>query len=197
MADSTVDEAQVRALADRYGEPLRWKRVLPVPSDGYWDWAEKKADRPGEVLFVIPRPGRRYLALTKSFYPERTFRLPTGGIHSGERVMDAFCREVREETGFESEPERFVGVVEHVLQVRDENVPFVTYILITPEISAVPSPQDVEERISEFREVSLDQVETMARKLEGLSQPWTAWGRFRAAPHELVVAALSETGPKR
>jgi 8-oxo-dGTP diphosphatase len=59
------------------------------------------SDRRGRVL-VLRRPG------TSEFNRER-WEFPGGRMEPGERIRDALVREVREETGIESEPGGLLG----------------------------------------------------------------------------------------
>ena len=49
--------------------------------------------RRAEIVMVLPRP-EGILVHTKSFYPEGTLRLPTGGVHRKEPILKAARREV-------------------------------------------------------------------------------------------------------
>ena len=57
--------------------------------------------RRAEICYVMHRgdPADGVLLHIKRFYPEGAFRLPTGGIHLGEAVIETLSREIYEETG--------------------------------------------------------------------------------------------------
>jgi 8-oxo-dGTP pyrophosphatase MutT (NUDIX family) len=105
-------EAEVAALAARYGEPRRVAAVLSgTPFDPLI-----MTDRFGEVCMVIRRPGGALLTAIKTFYPPGAYRLLTGGVGHGEPIEAALLREVEEETGLDVEVQRFVAVIEYHLE---------------------------------------------------------------------------------
>lgn len=150
-------------------------------------WHEKMTKRRGEVVLVIRRPNGRIILHTKSFYPADTYRLPSGGIRQGERVLDAMWREVQEETGLEIETEHFLGLLEYEFQHRDEKLPFVSYVFLMRERGGHLAPQDKSEEITTFREVSVDELAAVAEALRSLPDPWDDWGAFRALAHDFVA----------
>jgi len=56
------------------------------------------------VYAIIVHEGKLLLLNTRS---TGTFSLPGGGVDTGEKLLDALHREVREETGIKIEPEEF------------------------------------------------------------------------------------------
>ena len=57
--------------------------------------------RRAEICYIMHR-GRAQDGLLlhiKTFYPVGAFRLPTGGIHQGQGVVETLAREINEETG--------------------------------------------------------------------------------------------------
>src|SRR5919199_6882129 len=69
-----VVEAEVQALAMRFGAPLR--RDVVLENDGLFDPLGKR-DRYGEVCMVVRRPNVRLITAIKTFYPPGAFRLLT------------------------------------------------------------------------------------------------------------------------
>ncbi len=50
------------------------------------------------------------------------------------------------------------------------------------------------ERITGFKEITLDEFPEIARKLEEtLPQHWKAWGQFRAVAHRFTFEVLTRT----
>ncbi len=182
-----VDEAEVAELAARYGEPLRWARVLTVPAKMFADREKSIRKRRGEAVLAIPRPGHRVLLHTKQFYPAGSYRLLSGGIEIGERVEDGTRREIQEETGFSVQPSRFLGVVEYEFSSAGLSVPFVSYVFLTEETGQPPQVMDSGEEITDFREIEWSGLEKVADELERLPGEWNAWGRYRAVPHRLAA----------
>ena len=193
----TEVEAQVARLARMFGEPLRWNVVLE--NEGLFD-PVAKADRYGEVCMVVRRPTGKLITAIKTFYPPGAFRLLTGGIHHGERILDALLRETEEETGLQVEVRRFLAVVTYRLPGRDPAQPatFTTFAFLLDEIGGTLHSADPSERLDEFREVMVEELPALADYLASLAgEPsseihgkWRDWGRFRAVIHWAVFEAL-------
>jgi 8-oxo-dGTP diphosphatase len=143
--------------------------------------------RRGEVVLVICRPNGLIILHTKRFYPAGVYRLPSGGIRRGERVLEAMWRETQEETGLEVEIERFLGLLEYEFHHRDERLPFVSYVFLGRERGGYLAPQDESEQITAFRAVAVDELATVAEALRALPDPWRDWGAFRALAHDFVA----------
>lgn len=184
-----IDETEIATLAAQYGEPIRWSRILDVSKETFEAREGKNAERRGEIVLAMPRPGGRVLLHTKDFYPAGAFRLPTGGIDIGEPVVEAALREIGEETGLAARLERLFGVVEYEFRHAGESMPFVSYVFLTGETREKPHVTDASERITEFREVEWQALLGIAEGLERLPGEWNDWGRFRAIPHRLVLEA--------
>lgn len=145
----------------------------------------------GEVVLVVPRSGGKILLHTKSFYPPGTYRLPTGKLLPEEDPLDAFHREFVEELGVEGCVDRNLGVITHRLTSENEvPVEFTSHIYLAHEMTEEPVPQDDDEQITGFTEVSVNELENVARQLEALPAHWFDWGRFRAIAHRFVAESL-------
>lgn len=184
-----VESKEISDLRSRFGEPLNWARSLSVSDKLLTRRKRALESKRGEAVLVIPRPGNRVLLHTKAFYPQGAFRLLSGGIERKETVLDAIHRELAEETGFGIQPVRFLGLVEYELVGLAERIPWVSYVFQTEETGDTPHPTDIDEQISEFRDVEWHQLPAVADNLERLEAGWNDWGRFRAAPHRLVWQA--------
>lgn len=185
-----MDSQEVAALAARYGDPERRRFILEFGEKEFGYWRGKSAHRRSEVVMVIRRPNGRVLLHTKRSYPLGTYRLLSGGVHWGEDVLSTLHREAREETGLEVEVERFLGLIEYEFRHADRALPFASYIFLVRTGGGELAPQDTEEQIMAFREVPLEELEAVARKLEGLPRERRDWGRFRALAHRLVSEVL-------
>ena len=150
--------------------------------------------RASEVVMVIPRPGGRILVNTKRFYPAGVFRLLTGGIKLGEDPEKAFLREVKEETGLSAEVDRYLGRIDYDFIYGDERQNFASHVFLAKPTTGEFKPEDDKEEITEFRGVTLMELEEIACKLESLGEiapEWASWGKFRAIAHRFV---LEKTG---
>lgn len=146
----------------------------------------------GEVVLVLPRPNGKVLTMSKSFYPEGVFRLPSGRIHPGETPEEAFIREAKEETGLDIIPvTKLAEVVLHCVS-DDEQTDVTSNILLGPLTTDTPHPLDTSEQISAYGEADAAELQAIAQRLRNLPGKWTGWGRFRAPAHEVVAKYLAE-----
>ena len=198
LHDVELSEAARRAVADlgrRYGEPLG----IEAPIDDGFDDPIRRADRFGEVLMAIRRPSGKLLLSIKTFYPRGAYRLPTGGIHHGEPVLDALVRETREETGLDTEVRRFLATIAYRPRSAANGPPiFHTFAFLVDELGGTLGTLDPGERIESWSEVWPDDLPAVAERLERVASKrsdeiggdWAHWGRFRAVAHRVVHRAL-------
>jgi 8-oxo-dGTP pyrophosphatase MutT (NUDIX family) len=189
-----IDPEEMARLERALGPCARLSYEVPMSPSSLDYWLRHiPANRRCEVGMVILGPNGRLLVHTKSFYPEGVFRIPTGGVHPRERVMDALLREAWEETGLEVDVERLLAVLEYRFTDGQRVLPFATYLFLLRFKSGEPSVQDEMERITEFREVDARDLTSLAISLEGLAKDWDDWGRFRALAHRAVAELLKGT----
>jgi ADP-ribose pyrophosphatase YjhB (NUDIX family) len=182
-------------LARRYGEP---RQIDATIDDGFEDPIRRK-DRFGEVLMAVRRPNGKLLVAIKTFYPRGAYRLPTGGIHHGERILDALLRETHEETGLDTYVRRFLATIAY----RGRSAPaasplFYTFAFLLDELGGALGALDTDEQIEDWREMAPGELRAQAAILEnlttegkkGIGGSWAEWGRFRAIAHHVVADAL-------
>jgi 8-oxo-dGTP pyrophosphatase MutT (NUDIX family) len=188
-------ETEIAELAARYGEPRRVE-VLIRP---FFDPVQRP-DRFAEVCMVIRRRNGKLPLSIKTFYPRGAYRLPTGGIHHGERIQDALRRETEEETGLETETKRFLAWITY----RPVSAPlgpplFHTFAFLLDEVGGRFHTADVEEQIEDWIEVEPRAIGDVADRLDRIASApskdiggdWADWGRFRAIVHRVVHEELS------
>lgn len=193
MNDTLASE--VVELAARYGEPRRVAAVLAgspfSPISG--------SDRVGEVCMVVRRRNGQLLTATKTFYPEGAFRLLTGGINHGESIEAALLRETWEETGLEVIMRQFLAVIEYrLVESAVEQADFITFAFLLDEVGGELGPQDPNERLEAYHELTVAQLPAQADTLEHLADRfddeiggrWADWGKFRAVVHRVVAEIL-------
>jgi NAD+ diphosphatase len=189
--------AEVERLVYRYGTPRR----IRAPIDASFDDPIRKPDRVGEVCMVVQRPSGTLLVSIKTFYPRGAYRLPTGGIHPGEKIADALVREAREETGLDLEIMRFLAHISYVAP-DDARPLFHTFAFLLEEHGGTLGALDESEQIEEWREIGPDELPAVADFLDDLREDgarsiggsWRAWGKFRAVVHRVVHEALTSRG---
>lgn len=199
MPDARTDRLTVETkrelavLAEQYGAP----RLVRVRiRDAFLDPIRRR-DRFGEVCMVVRRPSGRVLLTTKAFYPVGAFRLPTGGIAHGERVLDALLRETHEETGLDVAVRRFLAWLDYEGSGSGDVV-FHTFAFLLDETGGTLGTLDPHERISAFREVDASELSAVADRLDAIASElssdidgdWADWGAFRAVVHRVVADAL-------
>jgi len=175
-----------------FGKPEERNYCLSVRREAFEERRRKRGKRAAEVVFFVCRRGGKFLLHTKSFYPPGAYRVLTGGIEEGEDLVAAICREAREETGLEVSIERFLGILHYRFCWNDQETGFTSYVFLLKETGGRLAPQDSSERITGYKEVTLDEFPEIARKLEGtLPQGWEGWGRFRALAHRFAFEVLT------
>ena len=160
--------------------------------------------RRAEICYVMHRGDLQegVLLHIKRFYPEGAFRLPTGGVHQEESVLETLAREIEEETGLtlgddekQAHAERFLGLVSYTLYQRAQRRfhEFATYhFLVRMPVDAELMPQDASEEIAGWKWVSPAELGDVADFLAGVEgNDWADWGRFRAVSHRFVAEALN------
>jgi ADP-ribose pyrophosphatase YjhB (NUDIX family) len=188
-------ETEVAELAARFGEPRR----LDVAIRPFFDPVQNP-DRFAEVCMVVRRPSGKVLLSIKTFYPRGAHRLPTGGIHHGERILDALVRETAEETGLETEVRRFLAAIAYRSVSAPDGPPiFHTFAFLLDEAGGTLETRDKTEQIEEWIELEPSALRNVADRLEALPSAhsediggdWSDWGRFRAIVHRAVHEELS------
>lgn len=154
--------------------------------------------RIAEVCMVVRRLSGTFLVIRKPAYPSDVFRLPTGGLHRGEGILDALKREVAEETGLTIQVRSFLASIHYGIE---DKPTFHTFAFLVDEIDGQLGSCDEEEDL-EFKEVDFGGLQRTAETLErvmpssatGSGIHWPAWGRFRAIAHRAVLETLSQPG---
>jgi len=202
-----VDEAEWDALKLQWPEAVRSHVRLAVDhpfltgehqmlvSDG----------RRAEICYIgyAGEPERGLLLHIKSIYPDGAYRLPTGGIHQGEAVLDTLAREIEEETGLQVgsaagqvQVRRLLGLLAYELVHRGLGVSyaFATYhFLVELPQDAVLNPHDASERIAGWQwraPAELDAIANMLQTVGTVAPRWADWGRYRALSHRFVAESL-------
>jgi ADP-ribose pyrophosphatase YjhB (NUDIX family) len=185
-----IDEQELAELGQRYGPLERRHYVLEMGKQLFTEWREKRGDCRGEVALFILRPSGNVILHTKEFYPERVYRVPTGGIERGEDVVTAAHREAREETGLTVAIERCLGVLGYEFHHQGETLSFASYVFLLREKGGQLCPQDKAERIISLPEVPLTELEAVAQNLRALEADWRDWGHYRAIVHSFAAEVL-------
>ena len=187
------NEKEFRELCKRFNAvPHAEEVVLEYARNSFFNKMRDSvaSDRPGEVVFCVIRPDGRIIAITCSEYPRDIFRIPTGGIHYGENIVEAVLRETHEELGLDAEITDFAGVLKIKFVHENESFMFFSYIFILKETGGRLLLDASDDEISEVREVDLEGLESIVSSLAGITGRWSDWGKFRHVSSEAVLKYL-------
>lgn len=202
MFPSLPPEAQseLEQLAQSYGQPVAITADLNIQE--LFNPLHNN-DRYGEVCMVVRRPNGQLLTITKEFYPREIYRLPTGGINHGERILHALLRETAEETGLTVNVSRFLAAVAYRTAFTGEIPIFYSFAFLLDEISGTLGALDANERIEQYLEVEPTNLALLADRLDHLEPEPSVelegqlrdWGHFRAVIHWAVWQAFQDSSP--
>jgi 8-oxo-dGTP pyrophosphatase MutT (NUDIX family) len=187
-------QREISELAVRFGQPRRVEALIRPFFDPV-----RNPDRVGEVCMVIRRRNGKLPLSIKTFYPRGAYRLPTGGIHPGERILDALRRETEEETALQVEVSRFLAWITYRDVFAPKGPPlFQSFAFLLDEVGGAFKTRDEEEQIENWIEVEPAELGEIARRLATIKSAhsrdiggdWADWGRFRAIVHEVVREEL-------
>ncbi len=185
---------EIAALTQRFGAPITRDVVL---DDIAFDPVGNPS-RFAEVCMVIRRPTGKVLLSIKTFYPRGAYRLPTGGIHSDEPILEAVIRETLEETGLRLEVRRFLAALTYRDGPAGPPVFHSFAFLLNDPTGAPITPLDEHEQIESYVEIPISELPLVADRLEripaggaGGIPNWDAWGRFRSHIHRAVFDTMA------
>ena len=187
--------SEIAALTQRFGAPV--SRDVALDDIGFDPVGNPS--RFAEVCMVIRRPTGNVLLSIKTFYPRGAYRLPTGGIHSDEPILEAVIRETREETGLDLQPERFLAALSYRDGPAGPPVFHSFAFLLDDRTGAPVTAIDEDEQIESYVEIPISELPAIADRLERIPADgaggianWDAWGRFRSHIHRVVHDALTD-----
>jgi ADP-ribose pyrophosphatase YjhB (NUDIX family) len=187
---SPIDERELEQLAAAYGRPEI--RTIEIEGDEYLFSTRlyRTRDRRGEVVLAIERPRDCVLLHRKGWYEPGVYRLLSGGIDWDEAVESTLARELEEETGLTLHTTHFLGVLDCRIHYASHELSFVSYVFHLPRTEGVLRLPQTAEDISEFRDVPIADLPSVAEDLRHVPPPRTGWGRWRAIAHNFVHEML-------
>jgi 8-oxo-dGTP pyrophosphatase MutT (NUDIX family) len=185
-----IDERELEQLAVAYGQPER--RIVEIEGDEYLFSSRlyRSGSRRGEVVLAIERPGRCVLLHRKGWYEPGVYRLLSGGIGWDEAVETTLARELQEETGLTLDQTHFLGLLDCRIHYASQEVSFPSYVFHLPRTQGVLRLPQSAEDITEFRDVPIADLPSVAQDLRHVPPPRTGWGRWRAVAHDFVYEML-------
>jgi NAD+ diphosphatase len=204
----SVDQAEVALLEVQWGAlPFERQHLMVDHPFLTGEHQQLVSDgRRAEICYIMHRGdvAEGVLLHIKTFYPAGAYRLPTGGIHQGEQVIETLGREIEEETGLTVGPgadqvrvQRCLGVVSYEMLHRStgQSFPFATYhFLVQMPRDGVIAPRDATEKIGGWEWRKPHELVAVAEFLEQVGQRdpvWADWGHFRALSHRFVARQLA------
>ena len=170
---SPIDERELEQLTVAYGEPEI--RTVEIEGDDYLfsTRLRRSKDRRGEVVLAIERPGHCVLLHRKGWYEPGVYRLLSGGIDWDEPVDTTLARELEEETGLTLDTTHFLGLLDCHIRYTSRELSFVSYVFhLSRTLGVLQLPQSAED-ITEFRDVPIDELPTVAENLRHTPPPRT------------------------
>lgn len=184
---------EVSLLAEKYGQPVVINLELKLEARKLFDPVKFGF---AEVIPVIQRHNGKIILITKEFYPRGIWRLPTGQLEKGERILDGVRREAYEETGLKTHIARFLAVINLHVKVDRRALDYSSYVFLLKETGGRLRAVDEHERISGYKEVPISRLPSVANKLREFNYPLSKglnlkeWGKFRAIAHDVVYEQL-------
>jgi ADP-ribose pyrophosphatase YjhB (NUDIX family) len=187
---SPIDERELEQLAVAYGQPEI--RVVEIEGDEYLYSSRlyRSRGRRGEVVLAIERPERCVLLHRKGWYEPGVYRLLSGGIDWDEAVETTLARELGEETGLTLDTTHFLGLLDCRIHHTSHEVSFASYVFHLSRTKGVLRLPHTVEDITEFRDVPIADLPSVAEDLRHVPPPRTGWGHWRAVAHDFVYEML-------
>lgn len=179
-------------LMSVFAPDVRLQQVTVAVAPQQVNWIAQEQGRQAEVIFVLRNDADEVLLVNKTSYPTGTFRLPTGGLNTGETPQEAAIREIYEETGYRVAEPRLLGVVDYTMHWTDQpgDAAFVSYVFTAAvDRAQIPSAVHAGE-VDDFRWVPAQDLEVVATHLRNLPPDWVYWGRFRAVSYEFIRCGI-------
>ncbi len=205
----SVETDELDALRARFGPAPHIHKELIVDSPFLTGEGQllTSARRRAEICYILHRgnPQEAVLLHRKTFYPRHAWRLPTGGIHQGESVLDTLAREIEEETSFQIGKglnpvgiEAFLGVLSYNMfhKTEQRTHTFATWhFLVSAPPTAQPISLDPDEHLDGWDWRSIGEMAAVADDLERITATddrWYHWGQFRALSHRFVANTVGD-----
>ncbi|MBN1464187.1 NUDIX hydrolase [candidate division KSB1 bacterium] len=184
---------EILQLHEKYRQANFYRACIDLSAEHLAIWDDRvngEKKRRGEVVLGIYNGQNKILLHTKSFYPQKIYRVPTGGMHADEGAVAALHRELHEETGFFAASFQLLALLLYVFRHAQQVVPFLSFIFAISVDDDAPRCKDAGENISGYRWIEPAQLASVSAELRGLQEDrWQEWGKMRAIPHEIILAA--------
>lgn len=185
---STFDLSEIDVSRD-----LIEKKVdVEIETQEFSEYVTSKinVDRVGEVVFAI-KNGDSILLVRQNEYPQGLYRIPSGGIGIGEKVIDALKREVKEELGIDVQKFSLIGVIEYNLCYKDKSYKFFSFVFLIDDYKK-HSFAETDGEVSEVLLVEVPKIKDYCDIIKHQSGFWKDWGCLRYHSTYLVYEYLTQ-----
>ncbi|ADL42631.1 NUDIX hydrolase [Caldicellulosiruptor obsidiansis OB47] len=164
--------------------------TVTIEDREFFEYLKSKinVDRIGEVVFAI-RDGEEVLVVRQKEYPDKIYRIPSGGIGLNENVDEALEREVKEELALDIKDFLLIGVIKYNLVWLQEHFDFYSFVFLIEKYEK-DNLAKTDGEISEVIKVSLDELKNLCDILKEQKGFWGDWGKFRFYSTSLVYEYL-------
>lgn len=182
-------------LKNVYGKNAKIVDEVLYLSEGVYFEKVKEAmvtDRFGEVVFAVIRPSGKIILIRSEEYPDGVFRVPTGGIHYGEDIIDSLYREVAEELGLQVAIREFAGMIHIRFRAGSEERQFYSFVFLLDETGGRLLEDALEDEVCEVLEADQAGMERALERLKTFGDDiyWAEWGKFRYLTTAAAMHAL-------
>ncbi|WAM32957.1 NUDIX hydrolase [Caldicellulosiruptor morganii] len=174
-------------------ENLIEKKVdIEIETQEFFEYVSSKIniDRIGEVVFAV-KTGDSVLLVRQSEYPHGLYRIPSGGIGIGERVVNALKREVKEELAIDVEKFSMIGIIEYNLSYKLKSYKFFSFVFLIDDYRKNDCV-DTDGEISEVLAVEIPEIKYYCDIIKQQSGFWKDWGNLRYPSTYLVYEYLTQ-----
>jgi len=181
----------------RLGAP-RLFRFDPIPTSRS-EWADLLAilapGRRHDAVFAARSAAGRFAVMRKPTYPVGAWRLPGGGVETGETLDQGAARELAEETGLALRAERYLLRATVAFAVDGVAHGWTTHVFFADApVETSLAPTGVGEAVAECAWVDRDALAAAGPRFRATGSAALA---YRAALQDLVLEILSDAGARR
>jgi ADP-ribose pyrophosphatase YjhB (NUDIX family) len=164
--------------------------TVTIEDREFFEYVKSKinVDRIGEVVFAI-KDGEEVLVVRQKEYPDKVYRIPSGGIGLNEDVDEALKREVKEELALNIKDFLLIGAIKYNLVCLQEHLDFYSFVFLIEKCEK-DNLAKTDGEISEAIKVSLDGLKNLSDILKEQKGFWGDWGKFRFYSTYLVYEYL-------
>ncbi|ADQ04571.1 NUDIX hydrolase [Caldicellulosiruptor owensensis OL] len=164
--------------------------TVTIEDREFFEYVKSKinVDRIGEVVFAI-KDGEEVLVVRQKEYPDKVYRIPSGGIGLNENVDEALKREVKEELALNIKAFLLIGAIKYNLVWLQEHFDFYSFVFLIEKYEK-DNLAKTDGEISEAIKVSLDELKNLCDILKEQKGFWGDWGKFRFYSTYLVYEYL-------